>query len=172
MTNCSDGEAFWAYSLRIYGAPGASEAYLALQDAVGADVNILLFILWRADAGVVLALEDVQRLEELVRTWREQVVQPLRSVRRRLKTLDAAVPHVAAQELRAKIGKLELEGEKLQQFAMARHAAQIGGTIGVLPETAARAGLAAYGELLGVELPHQHVATLLDVFCSAAPDAF
>lgn len=171
MTNCGDGEAFWAYSLRIYGAPGASEACLALQDLVGADVNILLFVLWRADAGVALAQEEVQQLEGFVRSWRTEVVHPLRSVRRWLKTLHGPVPPAATQELRAKIQDLELEGEQLQQFAMARHAAQIGGRVGVLPETAAREGLAAYGELFVTELPPQHVATLLDVFRSARSDA-
>jgi len=59
----------------------------------------------------------------------------------------------------------------LQQFAMARHAVQIGGRVGAERDVAARQGLAAYGALLGAELPYLHVAALLEIFGATATGA-
>lgn len=167
----SNGDAFWAFSLRFYALPGVSEACLALQEEAAADVNVLLFILWRAHFGVALASDDVKRLDAHVCAWRADVVQPLRSVRRKLKISHTPVGQSPAHELRQKIKALELESERLQQFAMADYADQAAGRVGVAPDAAARDGFAAYGNFLGVVLPAQHVATLLDQFHVAATKA-
>ena len=42
---------FWDFSLNIYGVPGVAPACLRCQDEAGADVNLILFLLWRAAAG-------------------------------------------------------------------------------------------------------------------------
>src|ERR1700680_2972326 len=45
------GSPFWRFSLRFYRQPGVADACIALQDARGVDVNILLFFLWLGSPG-------------------------------------------------------------------------------------------------------------------------
>lgn len=37
---------FWQFSLAVYAAPGVEAECLALQEALGIDVNLLLFFVW------------------------------------------------------------------------------------------------------------------------------
>lgn len=104
--------AFWDFSLQVYAKPGVAEACLALQDARGQDVNLLLFCCWAASLGRHLTAEEAALLERLSADWREEAVRPLRRARRHLKPLEGD-PAVAA--LRAKIKACELEAERLQQ---------------------------------------------------------
>jgi uncharacterized protein (TIGR02444 family) len=77
-------DGFWGFSLRIYARPDVPQACLALQDEGGADVNLVLFLLYLADCGRMLDEAAVAALDQATRDWREQVVKPLRGVRRLL----------------------------------------------------------------------------------------
>ena len=77
---------FWDFSLNIYGVPGVAPACLRCQDEAGADVNLILFLLWRAAAGYRLAEGEIASLDAHVTRWREHVVGPLRAMRRELKS--------------------------------------------------------------------------------------
>ncbi len=46
---------FWTFSLEFYGLPDVAPACLRCQDEAGADVNLILFVLWRAASGVRVA---------------------------------------------------------------------------------------------------------------------
>lgn len=105
------GNPFWDFSLAVYGRPGVPAACLSLQDRRGADVNLLLFAAWAGMAcGVRLNTEALAVIDAGVRTWREEVVRPLRAVRRRVKGEDDAL----YQRLKA----AELEAERIQQDRM------------------------------------------------------
>jgi uncharacterized protein (TIGR02444 family) len=97
-------EAFWDWSLAFYADPAVSAACLALQDEHGADVNIVLVLLWLASAGAgPLDADEVLTLDRALSPWRRDVVVPLRSLRRALKGQgeDAVRRAVAAAELEA-----------------------------------------------------------------------
>ena len=101
----------WDFSLRLYGEPGVAEACLALQDRLGADVNLLLFCCWAGQRGQALGEADLDRLQAVAAPWQRQVVAPLRSARRWLKGQGGA----GAEALREEIKRLELEAERLEQ---------------------------------------------------------
>lgn len=102
------GNPFWDFSLAVYRRPGVAAACLDLQDRRGADVNVLLFAAWAATAcGVRLTAEALARLDAAVAPWREEVVRPLRAVRRRVKEEDDG--------LYARLKTTELEAERIQQ---------------------------------------------------------
>ncbi len=73
---------FWRFSLRFYSRPGVAAACLALQDEAGADVNLMLFLLFLAEHKRQVIADDIPRLDSTVRAWRDCVVKPLREVRR------------------------------------------------------------------------------------------
>lgn len=113
------GQGFWQFSLAHYGKPGLSPAVIGLQDRLGADVNLLLYGCWAAAEGRSLADTDIAKAEAAIQLWREQVVEPLRAVRNRLKQGVAPVPAEAGQALRRRVLEAEIAGEELAQNALA-----------------------------------------------------
>ena len=111
---------FWRFSLSLYGRPGVGPACVALQDAHGLDVNVLLFALWLAAEGRRVAAADVAAADAAVGDWRRQAVGPLRAVRRFLKEPPAALDATAVAALRDRVKAVELESERLQQEALYR----------------------------------------------------
>ena len=109
---------FWSFSLAVYSRPGVKEACLELQTA-GLDVNLALWIVWTAITGrdPGPALSQAVALSAL---WRSRLVQPLREARDALKPAPDFVEPEAAAALRKQVLAAELEGERLQQLALAR----------------------------------------------------
>jgi uncharacterized protein (TIGR02444 family) len=111
-------DGFWDFSLRLYARPEVPPACLALQDDGGADVNLVLFLLYLADSGRMLDDAAIAALDEATRGWREQVVKPLRGVRRLLKDDIGAFAAEATAPLRGDVKCIELAAEKLQQYTL------------------------------------------------------
>lgn len=152
---------FWEFSLSVYSKPGVPEACLELQDKHGADVNIVLFMLWVADQRRRLSAEDIGKVAKLIAGWQNEVVTPLRVARRFLKTPAAAWQLEETAALRARIKADELEAERLQQSVMANffHAH----SIGQADESngAALANLKIYATSLDVVFPELIVSMLM-----------
>jgi uncharacterized protein (TIGR02444 family) len=114
-----NGRAFWNFSLEHYGKPGVSPAVIGLQNRLGADVNLLLYGCWAASQGRALGDADIARADATLQLWREQVVEPLRQVRNRLKQGVAPVTTETSQALRKRVLDAEIAGEELAQHALA-----------------------------------------------------
>lgn len=104
----------WEFALALYGSQGVSEACLLLQDESGVDVPMLLFALWLAAHSVALPEAEMQRIEQLVKAWREEVVRPLRAIRRRLKEGPHPAPSEGTNALRNSIKAAELASERIE----------------------------------------------------------
>jgi uncharacterized protein (TIGR02444 family) len=155
---------FWDFSLEIYRRPEVASACLRCQDEAGADVNLVLFLLWRAAAGCRLAEAEIASLDEKVSFWREHVVKPLRTLRRTLKsrTLDQS------GAFRERVKAAELEAERIKQEALSRTVADAARSATRLaPGDAARANLRAYAALIGRPLPERAVDALLEALQSS-----
>lgn len=105
----------WAFSLSFYARHGVAEACLTAQDGHGADVNLLLWAVWLAVQGHDLTVAEAAEAQAATQAWRAEVVQPLRGVRRRLKTGPLPAPDAATESLRTQIKAVELEAERIQQ---------------------------------------------------------
>lgn len=161
---------FWDFSLAVYGGPGVADACIALQDEFGVDVNILLYLSFRAANGVRLSAADVAWLDQNVVDWRSQIVGPLRHVRRHLKQMVAMDAFDGAGDLREQIKTVELESERLQQQALDR----LGSTLSGQADNVANAletNYRHYGEYLGCELPPDALQTLSRQVMNLAPAA-
>ncbi|HVZ28990.1 MAG TPA: TIGR02444 family protein [Asticcacaulis sp.] len=98
---------FWDWAVTTYAKPGVAEASLDLQDKYGQSVPLLL---WAAWAGV---LDPVVTDEAVTAAWAWlAVIEPLRGVRRRLKTEISAGDETDRLDLRIAVKTLELEAEK------------------------------------------------------------
>lgn len=108
---------FWAFSLSLYDRPGAAQACLALQDRLGADVNLLLLGFWRARRGYAgWADAELERVEAAVAPV-NAVLHPLREARRALKHFREIEP--TADALYAETKSLELKLEQVAQVWLA-----------------------------------------------------
>ena len=140
---------FWRFSLRFYRQPGVAEACIALQDGCGVDVNILLFFLWLATARRRVSPGLAQAVCAKAAPWRDDVVAPLRAVRRRLKDGSELVEPGTAERFRTAVKTIELEAERLQQEALFALAAGLATEQALTTEAAARANVASYERVLG-----------------------
>jgi uncharacterized protein (TIGR02444 family) len=103
---------FWDYSLAVYQLDGVATSCLTLQDSFGLDVNLLLYAAWVACREQRLSDAHVGGVESVIVDWREQVVRPLRALRRQLQ----GYPRAAG--VCDDIKHLELRAEQQQQDMM------------------------------------------------------
>src|SRR5689334_21979060 len=109
--------AFWQFSLSIYGRSDVAEECLALQEAAGIEINVLLFCAWLGTQGVVLSKEDIASSLSTIEAWNENVVRPLRGVRQRMKGLYRN----EFAKLTERVKTLELEAEQVEQAILFAH---------------------------------------------------
>ncbi|HXJ00323.1 MAG TPA: TIGR02444 family protein, partial [Micropepsaceae bacterium] len=154
-----DESPFWRFSLRFYARAKVSAACLVLQDEAGADVNLLLFLLFLAEHRRQVNANDVAELDRAVIAWRDSVVKPLRALRRALKTGIGEISVTVSETFRGQIKRLELESEHIEQSALEKfHAADLAAPADSRM-AAAQANIAAYQAYLG-SFPAEAVATI------------
>ncbi|HZH27975.1 MAG TPA: TIGR02444 family protein [Azospirillaceae bacterium] len=104
----------WTFALAVYARPGVEAACLHLQDRRGLDVCVVLFALWAGSVcGARLTPAEMGRLAADARRWQDEVVGPLRTVRRRLKAGPPPAPSPATERLRTGLKALEVDAERL-----------------------------------------------------------
>jgi uncharacterized protein (TIGR02444 family) len=161
----ANDSAFWRFSLRFYALPDVAPACLALQDEANVDVNLMLFLLFLAESGRVITHDDVVRLDAGIAPWRSEVVEPLRALRRRLKSGIGEIPTTTSEGLRNMVKKIELEAERLEQGRLENVAPTLGKP--APRNEAARSNLAAYEAHLG-RFPDVPKALILNAFSELA----
>lgn len=160
-SSATQASPFWTFSLGYYRGAGVSEACLELQDNCGADVNVVLFLLWLASQRRSVPGEEIEALAEKVRPWQADVIGPIRALRRMLKTDAPLVDKGAAELFRTRIKAVELEAERLQQEAMQALAPGLRARPAASIEAAARASLEAYQAALGRVFTKAAVETMI-----------
>jgi uncharacterized protein (TIGR02444 family) len=159
---------FWRFSLRFYRMESVAPACLVLQDEAGADVNLVLLLLWCASQGRQLSRAEIADIDGLCAPWRDTAVLPLRTLRRGLKAPPPLVGAGAAEALRGTVKAVELEAERLQQQAMydwtqtATRGKDTASSAG-----AASAMLADYEAIVGRLFPRAAVDTILAALAAA-----
>lgn len=109
-----DDANLWDFAVRLYGMPGVADACLALQEECGVDVPVLLFSAWLAGRSVALSAPEIRRIAAAVADWHREVVVPLRTVRRRLKSGPRPAPDQKTESLRNTIKGAELSAERIE----------------------------------------------------------
>jgi uncharacterized protein (TIGR02444 family) len=124
MSDLALDNSFWNFSLRVYAVPEVRDECLALQEALGIDVNLLLFAAWlAAERGIRITGEDAAAMRSFAEGWHATAVLPLRSVRRSVKESDLfSRPQVG--DFRRKVLAVELAAEKIEQGLLFEWAAR------------------------------------------------
>ena len=154
----------WRFSLVFYRRPGVASACLALQDAAGVDVNVMLYLLYLAGRGRKVDADDMRRIEEVAAVWRDAVVAPLREIRRKLKLPLGPYEPAVTSGLRDDVKRIELGAERIEQQALERLIPFESAQPAITERLAlARANMATYAERLG-SLPAEPLQFILDAF--------
>jgi uncharacterized protein (TIGR02444 family) len=120
MSSGFPDEPFWDFSLAVYGTEGVPAACLGLQERYQIDVNLLLWCLWCGAAGFpALTPDDLAETESGIGDWHHNVVRYLRWLRRHLKAPYDLMDNDLQQSLRARLQKIEIDAEHLEQLALA-----------------------------------------------------
>lgn len=165
--------AFWTYSLGVYGREEVRSSVLHLQEARGADVNLLLYAMWRASLGPPpFDRAHAAFLAARARAWREAAVEPLRAVRVGLRGGVAHVPGDEAEALRERVLALEIEAERVEQVVLETAGPPPEGRrAGAADPAAVGANLAAVTALGGGPLDVADLAALRALVAAVCPDA-
>jgi len=119
----SAGEDFWQFSLAVYRQPGVPNECLALQESLGADVNLVLLCAYLgARRKALLKPEDVAAAIAASTEWHVDVVRNLRAARQALKPWEEGRDPTlqdGARTLRNAVKKLELDAERLEHDLLA-----------------------------------------------------
>jgi len=125
MIEAGEGAQLWRFSLDLYSKAPMQQACLAWQHEFNIDINQFLYAIWQSSRQVQLHIDDVQRLIQMVHIWRQDIVLPLRRVRKRLQTYpgfeSGAVnaDSFAPAKLYQGVLEQEIEAEHYQQLEMA-----------------------------------------------------
>jgi uncharacterized protein (TIGR02444 family) len=130
-----DDEALWRFSTAFYARAGVAEALIKLQDRARFDVNLMLFALWSGLSGRNrFTAAELAAADRAASPIRIELVEPLRALRRRLRSN----PDADIQRLREEIKRLELAAERILQNRLAR----LAGTPGCDNDPASRVAVA------------------------------
>jgi len=111
--------AFWDYSLQVYARTQVATALIRLQDQLGADVNVMLWCCWLVQCrNTTPERGALEAATAAVAPWREAVVEPLRALRRRIKSAEELRDFVGAQTARDAVLAAELAAEKAVQLTL------------------------------------------------------
>ena len=146
-------EPLWNFSVTYYARRGVSRALLALQDQYDLDVNLLLLAIWAGtEPALHLTIEDFAALDAVASSWRNNVVKPLRAVRRALKN-PRMTENPGEDELRKAIAAAELDAEHLAQIALTKKMLELA-PLATITEPAAcvTANLDAYFKFSGIQM--------------------
>ncbi|CAN5344069.1 hypothetical protein BH10PSE9_BH10PSE9_00440 [soil metagenome] len=104
----------WDFSVRLYARPGVAEACLDLQDVSRVNVPVLLLGAWLGRRSIALDPGAIARIGAEAAPWHDQVVFPLRRLRRLLKDAPPPGRSPSADALRQRIKASELEAERIE----------------------------------------------------------
>src|ERR1700753_1805267 len=113
MNETAENQSCWDFVVGLYAKPGVSQACLELQDRLSVDVSFLLTILFYAKLrSIDFSIAEIALLDRNISSLRNEVVIPLRRLRRRVKASDLlSVPTEAFYQ---RIKADELLAERLE----------------------------------------------------------
>ncbi|WP_189420044.1 TIGR02444 family protein [Cellvibrio zantedeschiae] len=106
-------QTLWNFAVAFYAQPQVADTCLRLQDEYKANVCLLIALRWLDTCDQALSDEEFVALKTHVAAWTAQIVEPLRQLRRQLKSPFEPYQQDETQEqLRNAVKQAELLAEK------------------------------------------------------------
>jgi uncharacterized protein (TIGR02444 family) len=166
-TDTPESRALWAFSLRVYADPRVRQACLSLQDQCGADVNLLLLILWLASEGNTLTAEGLSTLGAVSVAWQCPILEPLRRLRRGLRQELQHQNDPDRREILRQVIDLELDAERREQRALAFALEPCVQPTSAEPVQAATDALLSYAKHLRARFPPSNLMSLTEALTAS-----
>lgn len=113
MTTTTSFQPLWDFALAFYAQPKIAETCVHLQDNYRVNVCLLISLRWLDESGKRLSDGELADLHAHIQVWTQQVVEPLRSLRRLLKQPVAGFAQDETQtQIRTAIKQAELLAEE------------------------------------------------------------
>jgi len=141
---------FWEFSLATYPQTAVKQGCLALQERVGMNVNIILFICWLAKTGRGrLQKDDFIKIARLLNRWHLSITQCLRHMRR---LVAKAFMPTTIQTCKQVLLTNELAAEQIEQLMLANYFTQLIATQRTTLQKATDAviSISTYAKSLGI----------------------
>ena len=107
-------EEFWEFACGRYARPGVAPCCVALQDAHGANVMLLLYCCWRAACGECVRGAALRQAEARVGVIDRHLLRPLRAARRAARRASDALGSAALAAGADRLMQAELAAERCQ----------------------------------------------------------
>jgi uncharacterized protein (TIGR02444 family) len=101
----------WAFAVAAWKRPGVEATCLELQDVHGQCAALLLWRLWTLMDARAVDLDTLDKALHAARHWEDEVLRPLRAVRRQPAAPLELPPYAAQAALRRKLLDAELKAE-------------------------------------------------------------
>jgi uncharacterized protein (TIGR02444 family) len=166
---------FWDFSLSVYKVDGVAPACLVVQERHAVDVNVLLYCCWLGASGRGVATAgELDAALSAVGVWHHDIVRAVRAVRQRLKGGLPPAPRDLSDGLRARIAKIEVDLEHVEQLMLAASVdrAADGALTTDRRAADAAANVGAYMAAIGARLDdndRRQLATILGAAFTAVP---
>jgi uncharacterized protein (TIGR02444 family) len=108
----------WPFAVWLYGLSDMAGTFLDLQDRHKIDVPLLLWLIWAGWQGRSVDGDELLQAVSLSTKWQRDIVQPIRTVRKRLKFGPAPAVSEGTARLRANLAVQEQDAERLQIKAL------------------------------------------------------
>jgi len=115
-----DRDLAWKTIVAWYGEPGAAEQLLQAQQESGLDVVLHLFLRYVTEE-LRIELDQAARgaARATIQTWREQVIQPVRELRRALKHMPGLEDiDTSRHEWREALKGMEVKAERVEFISL------------------------------------------------------
>ncbi|WP_077002552.1 TIGR02444 family protein [Variovorax sp. KK3] len=111
-----DADSAWAAIGALYADPALQQTLLRRQDDEGLDVVLHLFAQWATTQGHPLGDAALEEARTLVAPWRNEVIAPLRALRRTMKPMTAGAAGLEAVRDQVKAAELAAERAQVQML--------------------------------------------------------
>ena len=123
----TDQDTAWNLTLQLYDAKGVQPACLQLQDEFDVGVSALLTVIILGFLGQPpFTAPELKQTLKRATAWQQNVIEPLRAVRRGLREASPADQSEAVEALRKSLLSQEIAAEKIQQALICQDASQAG----------------------------------------------
>lgn len=106
----------WQFAVALYEMEGVKAACLSIQARYGISISLLLGAVWAGGAGYGrLGATDLETAIRRGVEWHREIIEPMRSLRRRLRQAPPKGLEKTTERLRRAVLDQELEAERIQQ---------------------------------------------------------